>query len=93
MLNLIFITTQVNHLNDFVAHGGDFSLYLFTFIMIEIVNILAAGDLLIILFEPDYLMFSLCRFPVYFSVLLMIDFISHYPETIVPDARRCRQQL
>lgn len=93
MFHLIFITAKIDHLDNLVTHACHLSLDLLALIVIGIVDVMTAGDLLEILMKPDDLMLSLSGFPVYLSVLLIVDLISHNTKTVVPDPGRCRQQF
>ena len=93
MLHLVLISTKIDHLNNFRALRCDLSLYLFTFIVVTVINILTASHLLKILIVPDYLMLGLGRLSAYFLALLMINFVTQDALPIVLDSWRCREQL
>ena len=60
VLHLVLISAQIDHLDNLGTLLGYLPMYLLALRGIIVVNVMAAGDLLQVLVEPDYLMLSHC---------------------------------
>jgi hypothetical protein len=59
VLHLVLVSAKIDHLDDLGTLLGYLSLYLLALRGIRVVNVMAAGDLLQVVVEPDDLMLGL----------------------------------
>ena len=93
VLHLVLISAQIDHLDDLGTLLGYLPMFLLALRRIRIVNVLAAGDLLQVLVEPDYLVLRLCRLSADFLPLLMENLVTQGPLPVVLDTGWGRQEL
>lgn len=93
VLHLVLISAQIDHLDDLCALLGYLPMFLLALRRIRVVDVLAAGDLLQVLVEPNYLMFGLCRLSAYLLPLLMENLVTQGPLAVVLDTGWGRQEL
>jgi hypothetical protein len=93
VLHIVLISAQIDHLDDLGTLLGNLPMFLLALRRIRVVDVLAAGDLLQVLVEPDYLVLGLCRLSTYLLPLLMENLIAQGPLAVVLDTGWGRQEL